>query len=680
MTAFACPSCGREIPLSREHAGKKGVCPACGKPVLAPSQTGPDRASGLADTKLESADEKTVLAPPPAGADRARAPSGRAASSDPLSLEVDRARSDPSKRFGPFVLLSELGKGGMGVVFRAHDERLRRVVALKRILPGTDVTDEMVARFRREAEAVAKLRHPNIVSVHDAGVLEGSHYISMDFIEGATLERRLAVSKEGGPRRLSLAKAIEVVRDVARAVHHAHEKGVLHRDLKPANVLLDASDRPFVLDFGLASVRGSQTRLTKTGAAMGTPAYMPPEQASGEKTDERSDVYSLGATLYQVLTGHPPFSGTSDVNMIVAVLTKDPVPPGEINRRAAGDLETICLRCLEKEPSRRYASARDLADELDRYFAGDAIAARPLGPLARLARRARRNKLASALVALAVLLAGSVAVGAGLYWKGEREREAAVASEREAVLARERRKQREDAREQAASTRGKLGRLLKAGAATDRYKTDELLAVGFEALEAATRFAAVAPEESGSRSGAFATAMDFGDAARQAEQWSVAASAFRRAAAMGVDEARAVSAINELVTARNRVQDEHKRTVEETIAAVLAGKRSHEDALFAFVRLGEPQTVEILSRELDRATALCAEGRKEVYLAAAEPDADEARIGEGRVEGCEVICPRHGARFDLRDGRATRMPATVPILSVPVREEEGRVLVDAEAL
>jgi serine/threonine protein kinase len=177
-------------------------------------------------------------------------------------------------RFGRFVIQQELGKGGMGVVHRAWDERLRRTVALKMLLEGAGASAEAVQRFYREAEAVARLKHPCIVAVHDVGQLDGKHYIAMDFVEGATLERRLA-PKDGG-KKLALTKALEVLRDVARAVHYAHGQGVVHRDLKPQNIMLDAQDRPYVLDFGLASLRDAKARVTRSGAAIGTPAYMPP--------------------------------------------------------------------------------------------------------------------------------------------------------------------------------------------------------------------------------------------------------------------------------------------------------------------------------------------------------------------------------------------------------------------
>ncbi|MBI3724638.1 serine/threonine protein kinase, partial [bacterium] len=341
-----------------------------------------------------------------------------------LPTEVSQARNDPRRAFGRFLILGELGKGGMGAVYRAWDERLRRQVALKVVLPGSEQGELALERFKREAEAIARLRHPNIVSVFEVGEVAGKQFLAMDYIQGRTLDRRL------GPRaepKLPLTKALEAVRDVARAVHHAHEQGVVHRDLKPQNIILDSHERPYVLDFGLAQIRDSGTKMTKTGSLLGTPAYMPPEQAGTSETpiDERSDVYSLGATLYHVLTGRPPFEGKSHFKVIAAVVSKDPVPPSSINRRIPPDLETVCLRCLEKESARRYPSAAALAKDIDRFLAGDPIEARPLGRLARLVRRARRNKLTAALLVVAiaaVLGLGGAAVVATRAFIEERER------------------------------------------------------------------------------------------------------------------------------------------------------------------------------------------------------------------------------------------------------------------
>jgi serine/threonine-protein kinase len=314
------------------------------------------------------------------------------------------ARSRDAKRIGHFVVLSELGHGGMGAVYRAWDERLGRAVALKTLLGDADPS--FAKRFRREADALGRLRHPNIIKVHEAGETDGTPWLVMELVVGRTLKR--AVLPGPDEPGLPLAKRVAILRDVARALEHAHEQGVLHRDLKPENIIVDESGMPHVLDFGLARLRepSERSRLTKTGVTMGTPAYMPPEQIdSALAADERSDVWALGATLYFALAGRPPFEGQTELNVIAAVLTKDPVPPGKLNPEAAGALETICLKCLEKDPKSRYPTAGAVAQELERYLAGAAIAARPLSPLERLGRRAKRRKLAIALTVLALVAA-----------------------------------------------------------------------------------------------------------------------------------------------------------------------------------------------------------------------------------------------------------------------------------
>ena len=262
-------------------------------------------------------------------------------------------------KFGPYTLKGELGKGGMGVVYRAFDEERGRDVALKTLGITGPGDEEFRSRFAREAEVLRRLRHPNIAAVHDAGVIEGKPFIAMQLIEGKTLKAALAAG-------LELRAAVAVVRDVARAIEHAHERGILHRDLKPENVLLDQEGKPYVVDFGLARIPGAT--MTGAGQVLGTPAYMSPEQADGSRVDERADVYQLGALLYFVLCGRPPFEGKTSVNIISAVLTKPPVPPRSHDPEAPAELERICLRCLEKLPDRRYARAAEVAVELERYL------------------------------------------------------------------------------------------------------------------------------------------------------------------------------------------------------------------------------------------------------------------------------------------------------------------------
>jgi tRNA A-37 threonylcarbamoyl transferase component Bud32 len=274
--------------------------------------------------------------------------------------------------FGDYEIEEQIGRGGMGVVFKARQKSLGRVVALKVILQRGLATAEEMARFRAEAQAAAKLSHPNIVPVYEGGAHDGTPFFSMRFIEGTTLDQRL----REGP--LPPHETARILRDVCRAVHHAHEQGILHRDLKPSNILLDRNDVPHVSDFGLAKRFHDDAALTRSGSVLGTPTYMAPEQAAGDRgrLGRHTDVYSLGTILYQMLTGRPPFEASSPVDTVLMVLEQDPVPPRMLNPRTDPDLEMIALKCLQKPVELRYPSAAQLADDLDAYLSGDAISAR----------------------------------------------------------------------------------------------------------------------------------------------------------------------------------------------------------------------------------------------------------------------------------------------------------------
>jgi eukaryotic-like serine/threonine-protein kinase len=294
----------------------------------------------------------------------------------------------PVRSFGDYELLAEIARGGMGVVYRARQKGLNRVVALKMTLAGGLATREDLHRFRTEAEAAARLRHPNIVTVHEVGEVDGQPFFSMEFIEGPTLAQRLAEGPVPG------RTAAAYVRQIARAVDHAHLQGILHRDLKPSNIILDQDDQPCVTDFGLARrLDAGKSILTQTGMVVGTPSYMAPEQAAGKSKDlgPACDVYGLGAVLYELLTGRAPFRAESTMETLLQVMESQPAPPRLLNAKIDRDLETICLKCLEKEPGHRYASAEDLAADLDRYLAGELIAARSLNLLGRLVRTLERN-------------------------------------------------------------------------------------------------------------------------------------------------------------------------------------------------------------------------------------------------------------------------------------------------
>ncbi len=272
---------------------------------------------------------------------------------------------------GDYELQQEIGHGGMGVVFRAHQTNLRRDVALKMILPGKGTGAADIARFRAEAEAVAKLNHPGIVPVYEVGEWEGRPFFSMKYIAGQTLSQKLAA----GP--LPAREAARLLLEVCRAIQHAHEEGVLHRDLKPSNILLDLDGQPHLTDFGLAKQIEATASLTRTGAILGTPSYMAPEQAAGARgqVGPSTDIYSLGSILYHMLTGRPPFQAASPVDTVLLLLEQDPVPPHVINPKCDNDLELIALRCLQKPPDLRYPTAAAMAADLEAFLHDEPISA-----------------------------------------------------------------------------------------------------------------------------------------------------------------------------------------------------------------------------------------------------------------------------------------------------------------
>ena len=326
------------------------------------------------------------------------------------------------QRFGNFELLEKIGEGGMGVVYRARQVNLNRMVAVKLLPPGPLRHEDAVGRFRAEESAVAALRHPHIVAIHEVGEHEGRPYFSMDLIEGQTL----AELARDAP--LPARRAAGYMKTVAEAIQYAHDHNIVHRDLKPSNIIVDELDEPHITDFGLAKrLDNSQPstlnpHLTLTGQVLGSPSFISPEQAGGRSRDvgPASDIYSLGALLYHLLTRQPPFQADTLTTLLKQVVETEPVPPRLLNHSIPRELETICLKCLEKEPGRRYPTAQALADELGRFLAGEPILARPVHLLGKTWKWCRRRPAFASLAAALVLtfLLGMT----GILWQLKRAR------------------------------------------------------------------------------------------------------------------------------------------------------------------------------------------------------------------------------------------------------------------
>jgi WD40 repeat protein/tRNA A-37 threonylcarbamoyl transferase component Bud32 len=318
-------------------------------------------------------------------------------------------------RVGDYELLEQIGYGGMGIIYKARHVRLQRLVALKMIRPDRLASPADVLRFRSEAEAAASLDHPNIAPIYEVGEHQGEHYFSMKLIEGGSLAQhlpRLAADLRGG---------VGLLRTVACAVHHAHQRGVLHRDLKPANILLDTECRPHITDFGLSKRLGlkpGEASLTQQGMIVGTPSYMAPEQAVSQAVVTTAvDTYSLGAILYELITGRPPFCASTPLDTLLQLRQQEPTSPRRLNRRVDCDLETVCLKCLQKEPERRYPSAQALGDDLGRWQRGEPIQARPVGRRERALKWARRRPALAALSALLMVVFFVGIPGVILQWR-----------------------------------------------------------------------------------------------------------------------------------------------------------------------------------------------------------------------------------------------------------------------
>jgi serine/threonine protein kinase len=392
-----CPKCGGKIPAD----APEGACPGC---LL-------ESGLGLSPDAVVTVRDSSAAAVAWAKVDNggsAENVEANAGAADRHSKKAARA-AEILGELGDYELLEEVGRGGQGVVFRARQRSLNRTVALKVISLGQWASQAHLKRFRREAEAAASLDHPYIVPIFEVGERDGSCYFSMKFVEGGQLDEVVRRTP------ISIRHAAELIAKVARTVHYAHEHGIVHRDIKPGNILVDAKGEPLLADFGLARLVEAESTVTRTKEVMGTPSYMAPEQAVGNNAavSSATDVYGLGAVLYQLLTGHPPFAGGTTYETIKLVLDTEPRQPRSLNPKIDRDLSTICLKCLEKDPKRRYSSALALADDLERWLKHEPILARRIGLFSRGRKWVRRNPT-SAL--LATSLMGLAAAAGWIVW------------------------------------------------------------------------------------------------------------------------------------------------------------------------------------------------------------------------------------------------------------------------
>jgi serine/threonine protein kinase len=387
MIRRPCPHCQLTLDVEPDVADGCVSCPRCGHSNVVPQvNVGSANGGGMPQEQATLPPLADFTKAPPATLAPQGAGGARVAVSSPQGYEI----------------VAELGRGGMGVVYKARQKELNRLVALKMILAGSHAAAVDLTRFRTEAAAIARLQHPNIVQVHEVGEHEGKPFFSLEFCGGGSLEKKLS----GTP--VPARQAAALVATLARAMQAAHDQHIIHRDLKPANVLLTEDGTAKVTDFGLAKMLGeppasatgdqgelAAAGLTQSGAIMGTPSYMAPEQAAGKIKDigPGADIYGLGAILYELLTGRPPFRAATPLDTVLQVLEIDPVPLRLLNPQVDRDLETICLKCLEKAPGQRYASARLLAEDLERYLAGEPISVRSIHLLDRLARTLQRSQI-----------------------------------------------------------------------------------------------------------------------------------------------------------------------------------------------------------------------------------------------------------------------------------------------
>jgi tRNA A-37 threonylcarbamoyl transferase component Bud32 len=447
--AIPCPSCGAERPENEPE----GPCPHC---LTSPVMTGVTSVMGDLDATDPGPSPGTTPDDSEAtGTYEARPFSDRTQTVNGDGATHDLTRGATVRYFGDYEIQNELGRGGMGVVYKARQVSLNRPVALKMIKAGVLADDAELRRFQNEAEAVALLDHPGIVPVYEVGEHEGQRYFSMKLVEGGNLSERLA-SFQDDPRA-----AAALLAEAAEAIQHAHMRGILHRDLKPANLLIDAAGHPHITDFGMAKWIEADVEMTASGAILGTPAYMSPEQAAGRRgtITTATDVYGLGAIFYALLTGKAPFGGDSVIETLDAVRTRPPEPPTKRNARVPRDLELICLKCLEKDPADRYPTAGALADDLRRFAAGEPVSVRAAGAVERLAKWARRKPTLAAAYALGLLALLLGGLGGLAVWEWRAAAAARATAERARDDEATARASAETARDEVANAREELARV-----------------------------------------------------------------------------------------------------------------------------------------------------------------------------------------------------------------------------
>ena len=400
---LACPKCSSKVTLDTAQTSNTAIvqCGACGTtfdPRELEKTTDSTAPAKPAEFELsESHRELQPMTPAEAAALMSK-------------IKVPPAKDPPPRKviksIGAYDIISEINRGGMGIVYHGVDRQLKRQVAIKVLLAGEGATEEDVKRFQREAQATARLHHPNIVPIFAVGTEDGKPYLVMDYVEGRTAKQ---LKEEG---KITPRLALSIMECAAEGLSHAHMHGVIHRDVKPANIIVDKNERAQIMDFGLARRVDEDLTVTQAGTTMGTPSYMAPEQASGklDEVDAQSDVYSAGACLYELLTGVVPFEAPTIMAVLRKVLDETPIPPRKLNPKIHVDVETICLKCLEKEKPNRYRSAKELAEDIRRFNAGEAITAKPVGFFGSLYRSARRHKEVT-LATMLVVLSGLAALG-----------------------------------------------------------------------------------------------------------------------------------------------------------------------------------------------------------------------------------------------------------------------------